>query len=525
MKRLEKNAPAAAPGTEPRHPRRRWRTPVDHFGTVSMILLLACSLVLFARLLATDLLAGKTVLLLILALLAVNAASVIVQIPLRRDKTGKLICGAAALLLSGVMLWGMSGVSSAQEMLNRITGRLVETDVIAVIVTADDPAEDLTGTLDYTFGYAEKLDAANTALLVAELDKAMEGGVKTRSYGTMTELVDALYDDEVDAIILNKGYIALLQDKTEYADFSKQTRIIFEHTITREIDMPDISADVDKPFVIYCSGIDARDTDLSVKSRSDTNILAVVNPTTRQILLINTPRDYYVPLHMNGEMDKLTHAGLYGIDESMKTLDDLYGITTSYYVRVNFNGLVDIVDALGGIDVESPMEFTTNVMEIPDDSGTDFIQRSYYFPEGKLHISGREALAFSRERYAFSDGDLQRGRNQMEVISGIVDRATSTAVLSNLQGFLKAVQNAFITNLSYSDMSKLAKQYQKAGGDWNITTYSVGMGDGDTTQYTYTYGWAWVMWPDYDTVDIAKELIRQVMDGEIPTPPETEEDY
>ncbi len=522
MKRLENQTPETAARAEdaPRSRRRR-RTAADHFGTVTMILLLACSLVLFARLLATDLLAGKNVFLLVLGLLAVNAASVIIQIPLRRVKTGKLICGAAALLLSAAMLWGMSGVSSAQEMLNRITGRVVESDVIAVIVTTDDPAKELVDTIGYTFGYAENLDADNTAVMLSQLDKAMEG-VKTRSFPTMTELVDALYDDQVDAIILNKGYIAPLEEKDGYASFSSQTRIVYEHTVTREMNLPDKSADVTEPFIIYCSGTDARDSDLTVKSRSDTNILAVVNPKTHQVLLLNTPRDYYIPLHLNGEMDKLTHASLYGIEESMKTLDDLYGISTSYYVRVNFSGLIDIVDALGGIDVENALEFTTTYMDIPNEEGTHYEERSYYFPEGRIHLNGREALAFSRERYAFADGDNQRGKNQMAVIKAIVNRGTSTAVVSNLQGFLKAVSNAFVTNISYNDMSKLAKLYQK-GGSWNITTYSVGMGDGDTTQYTYTYGWAWVMWPDYDSVNVAKELIRQVVDGEIPTPPETEE--
>ncbi len=523
MKRLEKHPTAAAAETEGAQHRPHRRTAADYFGTVTMILLLACSLVLFARLLATDLLAGKNVFLLILGLLAVNAASVVIQTPLRRDKTGKLVCGAVALLLSGVMLWGMSGVSSAQEILNRITGRVEETDTIVVVVTSDDPAREITDTVGYTFGYAEKLDAINSAELYTHLKEAL-GDVQDHTYESLTDLVDALYDDQVGAIILNKGYITALEEKKEYADFSQQTRIIYEHTVTREIVIPEVPTRVDEPFVVYCSGTDARDSDLSVKSRSDTNILAVVNPKTRQVLLLNTPRDYYIPLNFNGEMDKLTHAGLYGIDESMRTLDDLYGITTPYYVRVNFNGLIDIVDALGGIEVESPMEFTTIAMEMPNEDGPGYSDQAFYFPEGKIRLTGREALAFSRERSAFADGDNQRGKNQMTVIEGIVDRATSPAVLSNFQSFLKAVENSFITNISYEEMSKLVKLYQKAGDDWNITTYAVQPGYyADPTQYTYTYGWAWVMWPDYDSVEIAKGLIRQVMNGEVPTPPEEDD--
>lgn len=504
---------------QPAAPQRRRRTGADRFGTVSMIVLLACSLVLFARLMATDLLAGKNIFLLVVGLMAVNAVSVIIQTPLRKNKMGKLLCGVTALLLSAVMVWTMSGVSSAQRTLARITGRLVETDVITVIVTADDPAREIGDTADYTFGYAQGLDSANTDELISHLNEAM-GGVQTRASESLTALVDDLYDDNVDAIILNKGYISLLEDKEEYADFSHQTRIIYEHTITREIELPTVQGDVTAPFIVYCSGTDARTSALGTRSRSDTNILAAVNPSTRQILLVNTPRDYYVPLHMNGELDKLTHAGVYGIDESMRTLEDLYGVSIPYYVRINFIGLIDIVDALGGIDVDSPMEFTTIAMEMPNESGVGYSDQAFSFPAGSIHLNGREALAFARERSAFIDGDNQRGRNQMTVIEGIVEKASSSAVLNNFQGFLKAVSDSFITNISYDEMTKLAKLYQKGGGDWNITTYSVEMGYGETTQYTYTAGYAWVMPPDYSTVNTASDLIGQVLDGRVPVVPE-----
>jgi len=173
--------------------------------------------------------------------------------------------------------------------------------------------------------------------------------------------------------------------------------------------------------------------------------------------------------------------------------------------------------------VESPMEFTTNTMEIPDEHGDGFTERYYTFPEGKIHLNGREALAFSRERYSFADGDLQRGRNQMEVIKGIVDKATSAAVLANYQSFLNAVSDSFITNINYDEVLKLVKLQQKSGQDWNITTYAVSGSGEDPMQDTYTAGVAWVMWPDYDTVYTAKELIRQVMDGEVPVVPGADE--
>ena len=270
--------------------------------------------------------------------------------------------------------------------------------------------------------------------------------------------------------------------------------------------------------MVYCSGIDARDSDVNIKSKSDVNILAVINPQTHQILLINTPRDYYLPLAFNGELDKLTHAGLYGINESMNVLGNLYGVDVAYYVRVNFDGLVDIVDALGGIDVMSEYEFTSKRMEIPNEDGTGYYFDSYSFSEGMNHLDGRAALAFSRERYSFAAGDIQRGKNQMAVIKAIVNKATSSSALSNYQKVLNAVSDAFITNMSYDDIAGLVKLQQKNMTGWNITSYSV-YGDGGI-DYTYSGGEAYVMYPDYDLVNNAQNLIQAVFNGEVPQVPE-----
>lgn len=499
-------------------PRKYPRTVADNFGTFAMLLLLICSLVLFARLVATNMLSNLYLIALMIVLFVINAIHVIVQLPIRRNKAGKLICGVVALLLSAAMLYGTVAVSSVQAALSKITGKLIEKEVTAVIVMADNPARSIDEALGYDFGTLSHTDTQNTQALLNKINEETGKLVSPAGYDTMTELVDALYDDNVQAIILNEGYIPMIEDMEGYENFSQQIRIIYEFTTEHEVDSIVSKGSLTKDsFVVYCSGIDARDSDLGVKSRSDVNILAVVNPRTHQILLVNTPRDYYVPLHMNGEMDKLTHAGLYGINESISTLNDLYGIDASCYVRINFNGLVDIVDALGGIDVESPCEFTTKYMEIPDENG-GFYRDSFSFPAGNVHISGREALAFSRERYSFADGDNQRGRNQMAVIKAIVDKATSPAVLANYQDLLSAVSDAFVTNISYQQISSLVKMQLKDKTGWNVTTYAVS-GGGDTC-YTYSAGEAWVMWPDDAMINTAKDLIHQVMDGQTPVVPE-----
>ena len=372
--------------------------------------------------------------------------------------------------------------------------------------------------MGYTFGVLENADQENTAELLKTLSDL---NPTSKAYASVPQLADALYDGEVDAIILNDGYLPILEQTEGYTDFDNYTRILKQFDFTKEVApvVPNESITVE-PFVVYCSGIDARNSDVNIQSLSDVNILAVVNPKSRQILLLNTPRDYFLPLSFNGQLDKLTHAGMYGIDESMRVLDDLYGVETQYYARVNFYGLTKIVDALGGVDVYSEQTFTTKVMQIPDKNG-NLYDDYFSFTEGmNYNVDGQAALAFCRERYSFSDGDNQRGRNQMAMIKAIFNKATSPAILSTYGEVLNAVADTMITNMPYEDISSLVKMQLSDMSGWNITSYSV-TGYGGTEECYSMPGQAlWVMWPDYDTVNVAKDLIAQVMAGQTPVIPE-----
>lgn len=495
--------------------RPRKRTGADHFGLFTLFLLLAASLALYIRLMATGMLSNLYLIILMMVLIVLNAVSVIVQLPLRRNKAGKLIMGIVSLLLSGAMLYGVVAVNSVQSALSKIVGKMTETEITEVRVMNDNPATSMGDTRGYTFGYIADADTKNTQSILDEISKSF-GTIKSKGYDSMTALADALYDDEVDAILINQGYVDLLTEKDGYTDFRDQTRVLYTYTTTHEVDpiVPNTSI-TKEPFVVYCSGIDARVDDISAKSRIDVNILAVVNPTTKQILLVNTPRDYYLPLARNGELDKLTHAGLYGIDESMKVLGNLYGVQADYYVRVNFAGLVKIVDALGGVDIESDANFSCVPMETPDGNG-DYTYQKYSFTKGINHVNGSQALAFARERKAFADGDNRRGQHQMTVIKAIVNKACSSAVLTKYQELLKAASDAFITNMPYADISSLVQMQLGDMADWNITTYAVS-GEG-STEYCYALGdKAWVMIKDSSKVNTAKNMIQQVINGEVPT--------
>lgn len=483
------------------------RSGADWFGLVAFAVLVICSTVLVVRLISTKFLPTGQLLLAAGVLLVLSCLHGWVQLP-RREKTGgKIACGIVALVLAAAMLYGAVALGSVQHAITDIADKSAETDITCVIVNTDDPAQSIDDIKGYLLGILEDRDTENTQSLLQQLQEKL-GAAEHTAYASPALLTDALYDDQVGAILLNKGYIPLLEEQEGYADFSDRTRILYEYTTTKTVEPTpaDTNAPVDvtkDPFVVYCSGIDARSSNINITSRSDVNILAVVNPTTRQILLVNTPRDYYLPLAHNGQLDKLTHAGIYGTGESMQTLDNLYGTHTSFYMRVNFAGLTKIVDALGGVDVYSTKTFSMG---------------GYNFTEGVNHLNGEAALCFSRERYAFADGDNQRGQNQMAVIQAIISKASSPAVLKNYQTLLSSLSDAFITSLSYDDIASLVQMQLQDMSGWHVTSYAVS-GSGDTS-YCYALGdAAWVMRPNMDTVNTAKELIRQVMSGETPQLP------
>ena len=513
-------SPAPASGQRGRRVSKLPMTLLDWFGLVCLLLMAVCSLILLTQLLSTGMLTTILVVAMIAALVIFNGIHAIIQIPRRRNKLPKLIGGIVSLLISAVMIYGISAADAVQSALVNVSGKLVEKEITYVIVLKDDPAQEIGDALSYSFGALSNADEENT---VAVLDAIKDGlgKISTKTYDSIPLLAEGLFAKEVDAIIINQGFYTLLQGNEAYANLAQDTRILYEYTTDKEVEpiVPNTTI-TQEPFVVYCSGIDARDTDINANSLSDVNILAVVNPTTHQVLLLNTPRDYYLPLisePYTGLMDKLTHAGSIGIEESMNMLGELYGVDVQYYARVNFLGLVDIVDALGGIDVHS--DYTFAAPSIGADYGTEWLDdKMYYFNEGTNHINGYEALAFARQRAAFEDGDEQRGKNQMAVIKAIVNKATSSQILSSYADLLKAIEGCFITNMHYEDMSALVKMQLRDMTGWNIVSYAVS-GEGDF-DYCATFDMdLWVMQPDEDTVEVAKTLVQQVLNGETPVIP------
>ena len=261
-----------------------------------------------------------------------------------------------------------------------------------------------------------------------------------------------------------------------------------------------------EPFVIYLSGVDTRG-ELTENARSDVNILAAVNPVTKRVALINTPRDYYVDLAGTDSKDKLTHAGLYGVETSMATLGNLYGVNVDHYIRINFAGFISIIDAVGGVDVYSDQAFTS--------VGSPGYYDPTTFAEGWNHLDGKSALAFARERHAFASGDIQRGINQMKVIDAMMNKIKSPTVLMSFSKLMDAVSDCFVTSLSQEQISALVRMQLASLSDWDIQSYAVTGTSGKSSQCYSAKGQSlYVMKPDENSVNQAKELIASVLGGE-----------
>ena len=399
--------------------------------------------------------------------------------------------------------------------LDDITGVNKEITEINVYVKQDDAAQSLMDAASYSFGILADLDRENTDTALQQMASETGGEVSTKEYSSLTELADGLLKGDCQAIVLNRAYLDVFDEIDNYASFSSQIREIaseqVEKLVERNTPAPiqtDVQAEnssdttqdaavTDQIYTIFVSGIDTRG-DITASSRSDVNIVLTVNARTKQVLMISTPRDYYVPLSIsNGVPDKLTHAGIYGINVCMDTLNMLYDTDINYYFRLNFAGFVQIIDALGGITVDSDYDFDTS---------------GYHFNQGINQVNGEQALAFCRERYAFSSGDRQRGKDQMKVIQGVINKATSPDILKNYLSLLDSLSGCFETNIPYDVITSLVKQQLDEGGSWQVLSYSVD-GTGDTQKPYSMSQKAYVMVPDQTTVDKAKTLMQKVRQG------------
>lgn len=447
-------------------------------------------------------------------LLALMTALVIVLTWSGRGKVRMTLGIVLAVIGIIVMCMGSFYIWKAVNTLNDISAGKTETVQVGVYMRGDDERN---MDANFQFGILAEIDRQATDSVVEKLNGDLKAKISCKEYESAAELVDALLKgDDADAIILNQALLELLEDIPGYADKVAEIRQVFSQSVEVEIaddnnsggegsEQSDYTPLKDS-FAVYISGIDTTGKP-SVKSRSDVNIVAVVNPKTKQILLVNTPRDYYVTISspresLDGKKDKLTHAGLGGPNASRETLSNLYGIDISYYFKVNFSGFKEIVDALDGIEVDSEYAFEGRIRD-----------KYYSFNKGINYLDGENALGFCRIRYAFASGDNQRGKNQMAVIKAVINKAMSPKLLTNYSQILEAVAGSMETSVPKEVIGDLVSQQLADGGSWNIVSYSVTGTGGSEKSPAAGGAVAYMMYPNEETVERAKELIQDVIDG------------
>lgn len=327
-----------------------------------------------------------------------------------------------------------------------------------------------------------------------------------KTYDNLLALTTALTspkttNDKLQTIFLGYTYLDALKDNNESIYNQLQILADVEIKVTPKHVETTTHASLDSPFTIYLSGIDNRDHTLPFAARSDVNLVMVVNPAKHKILLLNTPRDFYVPLAMNGKLDKLTHAGLYGVNESIHTLENFYGIKFNYYARINFDATSTIIDQLGGVDVHIPYVVNT------------YHGHRHYEP-GNYHLNGDEALDFARERVSISwaGGDRERGRNQEKIITALLQKLQQDKTnLTKLDQIFNSIAKNIQTNFTPDDLKYLVQKQLTNFSNWQIESIDVDGKADITSTYTYPEPKHFVWHPYQDTVDKAKTKLQDYL--------------
>lgn len=397
------------------------------------------------------------------------------------------------IILLILMIFGITYELNTLDFLKQFGFNSYKTENYNVIVLDSSEYDELEDLNDLSIAHLDLDTHKGLQHAVADIKKEIKF---TSLVGEdISDLTEMLESDETSAIILESAQLSIIEEENK--EFYDSIRIIWSTDVEIEIAKIGESVDVTKDsFNILISGIDTYGSITKV-SRSDVNILVTVNPSTHSILLTSIPRDYYVLLPEFNEYDKLTHAGIYGIETSVSAVENLLDTTINYYIKVNFTSLIDIVDALGGITVESNYDFTT--------------QDGYHFTKGTNELNGKEALSFARERKAFADGDRIRGQNQELILASLINKAMSASIITNYVDLLNALDDKFVTNITDEEITDFIKKQISEMPSWNINAISL---DGSNA-YDYTYSYKsqklYVMKPYEESVLNAKEQINNTL--------------
>ncbi len=429
----------------------------------------------------------------VLVVLVLIIDLVVIKLLLGSGKIRNVIGVILSIILIIIMVFGITYELNTIDFLKQFGFNTYKEELYNVLVLESSDYETIRDLNGEAIGHLDNNVHKGLNNAIEKIDNNID--FESVILDDINSLVDNLIDEEVAAIILEDAQITMLKETNN--GLMDNFRIIASFDIETEIEVVSKEVNVtEDSYNILITGIDSYGSITRV-SRSDVNMIVSVNPKDKKILLTSIPRDYYVYLSDYGDYDKLTHTGIYGIDVTTKALEDLLDIDINYYVKVNFTTLVDIVDELGGITVNSNYDFTSI--------------DGYHFSKGNNNLNGAEALSFARERQAFSEGDRVRVENQQLVLTAIINKIISPSIITNYNNLLNALSGEFLTNITNKEITDLIKWQIDGMYSWDIETISL---DGSNAfDYTYSYKnqKLYVMMPYPESVNSVKEKIKSVL--------------
>ena len=412
----------------------------------------------------------------------------------KKVKTLTMILLLLGILINGTSLFVVGQFIGLTSHLNTTSNYSNYSMSIAVL--SDSPIDNISQVTSVTGPTGT--DNENIQKLIADIKTSQNKELTVEESSSYLAAYKSLLAGDTKAIILNSVFENIIE--SEYPDYASKIKKIYTKELTKTVETPkDVKGD---SFNVYISGIDTYGPISSV-SRSDVNIIMTVNRETKKILLTTTPRDSYVPIADGGnnQKDKLTHAGIYGVDASIHTLENLYGIDLNYYARLNFTSFLKLIDLLGGVDVYNDQEFTAHT-------------NGKHYPVGNVHLDSEQALGFVRERYSLADGDRDRGRNQQKVIVAILQKLTSTEALKNYDSIIKGLQDSIQTNMPLETMMNLVNAQLESGGTYKINSQDLkGTGRMDLPSYAMPESNLYMMEISDSSLESVKAAINDVLEG------------
>lgn len=368
-----------------------------------------------------------------------------------KNKCFKILSTVLFLLIIVITITFSSNIKKTNTILNNAFEKTKEEITIYNIIVKNNTYQSLNELDNKKISYLNTYDITNIKTKLSNLYN-----YQLIPVDNLYSLYENLLSEESDVIIIDYAHLSILYD--EYPESKNNMQVLTSFNITEKVAIPVKEATNLEPINIYISGSDSRENDIQAKSRSDVNILLTINPLTNKILITSIPRDYYVQIHnQKGFKDKLTHCGIYGMETSVKTLEDLFDIKIAYNLKVNFNSVIKIVDLIDGIDINSDKAFSSNVL------------KNFYIQEGLNHFNGNQALAYLRERYAYKEGDRHRIQNQQQVLKAIINKMLSDKkYLFDYEKILDILSDSYITDIPPSLIKTYIRKQLKEMPTWSF---------------------------------------------------------